>query len=132
MATVAGDVLEIGYSNPDVGSGQFYPKSEEDFTIETGGFINEDDENMIAGNGERIGKKNRRAPMFEGTIADMDDAYGRMVALRESNLNTTWTITHVSGIVRQVSGQPVGESEMNLNAGTFTLKVLGNNKMTIL
>lgn len=129
MATRAGDVLEIGYSNPDAGSGQFYPKADEDFTLEFGGFINEDDENMIAGNGQRIGKKTRRAPMFEGTIHDDDGAYERVVELRESNEDTTWTITHISGEVFQVTGQPVGENEINKNAGTFTLKVLGNNKM---
>ena len=131
MAT-AGDLTEIGYSNPDVGSGVLYPKADEDATIEYGGFINEDDESMIDGSGERITKKNRRAPMFEATIANdnsIREDYDKVVQLRESNAQTTWTLTHISGEVYEVTGQPVGANEVNLNAGTFTLKVLGNNKM---
>ncbi len=131
MATIAGDVTEIGYSAP-TGSGVFYPKSDEDVTIDIGGFVNEDDDTMISGSGNRIGKKTRKAPMFEATISNENDAYERLVEIREANEDTTWTLSHISGKVYQVTGQPVGDIQPNLNDGTFTLKVLGNGKMEVI
>ena len=132
MATIAGDITEVLWSHPTLGTGVFYPKSGEDSTIELGGFRNSDDANMRSGDGERIYQKNAVSPFFECTIKHetitAQDAEA-VVALAESTVEAVWEVTHVSGATYKLRGMPSGDIQPNLNQGTFTLKVVGSGKM---
>ena len=55
---VGGDITEITYNHPTIGSGVFYPKAAEDNTFDTGGLRSDDDANMIDGAGNMIDKMN--------------------------------------------------------------------------
>ena len=44
MAATGGDILEITFNHPTLGSGTIYPKSGEDSTLITGGFRSEDED----------------------------------------------------------------------------------------
>lgn len=133
MAVISGDFTEVTYNHPTLGNGTFFPKSAEDSTLDTGGFRNNDDANGIDGGGRAIIQKNRVRWSFETTCAmDMvtDNDLEKITALAESPVEADWTFSHVSGTVWKGKGVPVGDQQGNGNAGTFTLKVSGGNKMT--
>jgi hypothetical protein len=69
MAFVGGDLIEITYNHPTLGSGTLFPKSSEDTTINLGGFRGADDANMVTGAGENIRQLNNSRWSVEATIA---------------------------------------------------------------
>jgi len=132
MAAVGGDVFEITFNHPTLGSGTLFAKAGEDTTFDPGGFRSNDDANMIAGDGTMIDQMNRNRWSFEGTIAwDMNEALElqQMVALAGSPVLSDWTITHVNGSVYGGQGKPVGDLQGNGNAATFTLKIAGSGTL---
>lgn len=131
MAAIAGDILEVRYAHPTLGSGVFYPKTAEGSTFDYGGFRTTDDAQMLDGSGARIKQLNRTAPFFEVTVANDDNTredLSRATALAGSPVDATWTVSHVSGAIYQLEGSPVGDLQGEFNDGTFTLKVMGSNQ----
>ncbi len=129
---VGGDIIEITFNHPTVGSGIISPKSNEDSTFDLGGFRSNDDANMVAGNGEMIDQMNRVRWSLEAVIAwDMNirGDLEKLVELAESPVEAEWTISHINGTVYGGTGKPVGDMQGNGNAATFTLKVSGGNKL---
>lgn len=127
-----GDIIEITYTHPELGNGQFYPKSAEDSTFDLGGFRSEDDANGIAGNGNMIDKMNRVRWMFEVTVewnTDTDDLE-RAEQLASSPNAAQWTMTSINGSVYQGVGKIVGDVAGKGNASTFPLKVSGGGALT--
>lgn len=127
MAT-SGDILEITYNHPTVGTGVIYPKAGEDSTFDLGGFRTSDDANMIDGSGAMIRQMNRVRWSAECTVAwdlNVRKDLENLVALASSPVLADWTFSHVSGVVYGGKGVPVGDLQGNGNAGTFTLKVMG-------
>ena len=128
MAFVGGDVIEVSYSHPTLGTGKFYPKAGEDNTYDLGGFRGNDDANMIAGNGESIRQLNRVRGFFECVYAnDMNTKqdYEQACALAADPVEATWTFTGQNGVVYTMIGSPVGDIQPNINQATFTMKVMG-------
>lgn len=124
---VHGDIIEVAYSHPTLGSGVFSPKANEGNTFDPGGFRNEDDSNMVTGNGTLMMKKNRVTGFFEIVVEnDMnaDNTAIKLKALAADNVQADWTVTHVNGSVWAGSGFPVGDIQPDVNAGTMTLKVV--------
>lgn len=125
---VHGDISEVRYNHPTLGSGIFFPKANEGNVFDPGGLRNNDDTSMVAGNGNVMFQKNRIAASF--TVLIENDSvsrkdYAKVQALQASSANADFTITHVNGSVWKVTGQPVGAIEVDVNAGTFSLKVVG-------
>jgi hypothetical protein len=129
---VGGDLIEITFNHPTIGSGVIYPKSAEDNTFDTGGFRSNDDANMVTGSGEMIDQMNRARWSLETTVAwDMNtrNDLEKMSELAESPVQADWTITHVNGTVWGGKGKPVGDQQGNGNAATFSLKISGGGKL---
>ena len=129
---IAGDIIEITYNHPTLGTGVLYPKSNEDNTYDLGGFRSEDDVNMIDGSGTIIDKINRVRWSLETTISwsmESLEELRRVSELAESTQLAEWTITHASGAVHKGLGKPVGEYQANGNAATFTLKLAGSGTL---
>ena len=127
MAT-GGDILEITWNHPTLGSGVFYPKAGEDSTYDLGGFRSADEENGIDGAGNMIDKMNRKRWSFEGKISnDMNVAkeLEAAVALASDPVPATYTFSHVNGAVHGAVGKPVGEIKADGNNAVFTLKLSG-------
>lgn len=125
---VGGDIIEITYNHPTLGSGTVYPKAAEDSTFDLGGYRSADDANMVSGNGEMIDQLNQVRWSFEGTVAwDMNTRgdLEKLTALNASPELSDWTFTHINGTVYGGKGKPVGDMQGNGNAATFTLKVSG-------
>jgi len=128
-STVHGDIKEVTFNHPVLGSGRFRPKSGEGNTYNTGGFINSDDQNAIASNGDLIMSKNRVRAFFEivtvNSTAEGEESDADILqALQDSPIPGDWTFTTMADAVYSGSGFPVGEITPDLNAGTFTMKIV--------
>jgi hypothetical protein len=131
MAT-GGDIIEITYNHPTLGSGVIYPKASEDSTFDLGGFRSNDDADMIDGSGTMIDQINRKRWKFSTLVAwDMNSAneLNTIVDLAGSPVLADWTFSSVNGTVWGGSGKPVGDYEGNGNSPTFTLLVSGGQKL---
>jgi len=132
MAVVSGDILEIGYNHPTIGTGVFLPKSAEDGTYDPGGFRTNDDANAVDGGGRAIQQMNRTRWSLETTISwDMNivNELDVLRALASSPVDATFTITHINGAVHSALGKPVGDIQGNSNAGTISVKFSGGGLM---
>jgi hypothetical protein len=125
---VGGDITEITYNHPTIGSGVFYPKAGTASTFNLGGFRVADESNGIDGSGTMIAKMNRERWSFEGVIAnDMNNAKDleNAVALASNPVPADWTFTHINGAIYGGKGMPVGDIKADGNEATFSLKVAG-------
>lgn len=128
MAAIGGDIIEITYNHPTLGSGVIYPKAAEDSTFDIGGFRSSDDANMIDGAGQMIDQMNRTRWSVETTVAwDMNTGLTleRLTQLTQSPVFAVWTVTHINGTIYGGKGKPVGDLQGNGNAATFTFKLAG-------
>ena len=133
MGAVGGDILEASFSHPTIGSGTFFPKANEDSTIDLGGFRKDDDASNIDGGGAHIVKMNRNTWMAEMTLANdvnTRNDIDKLDKLTESPVSATWTITHVSGAVYKGLGTIVGDVQGNLNSATVKIKIAGGGKLS--
>lgn len=129
---IGGDIVEVTFNHPSVGTGTFSPKAGEDSTYDLGGLRSDDDANGITGAGEAIRKMNKARWSFEVVCAsDMNTAEDleKITSLSNSPAEADWTITHTNGSVYKGKGFPVGDIQGNGNAATFTLKVAGGGEM---
>lgn len=128
MATVGGDIEEITYNHPTLGSGVLRPKAGEDNTYDLGGIRTNDDNAMVDGAGEPIYSKNRKMGFFQCLVKnDQNTAQDleKIVALAADPEPADWTFSVVNGAVFGGKGKPVGDLNANINQATFTLKVAG-------
>jgi hypothetical protein len=129
---VGGDIKEITYNHPTLGSGSVLPKSGEDSTYDTGGYRSDDDENGIDGGGNMIDIMKQVRPYFEAVVANdmnVDGTLEKMVALAASPVPAQWTISIVNGVTYGMTGKPVGPLQGEISKATFKLKVAGGGKM---
>ena len=130
---VGGDILEIRYTHPVIGSGVLYCKAGEDGTIDYGGFRTADDANNVAGNGEMIVTLNRALGSFETPPIAWDmtdrDELDKLVQLAEHPVNSDWTIQSKSGAIWGGKGRPVGDLNANTNTALVTLKLAFEGKI---
>lgn len=132
MAAIGGDLIEITYNHPTLGSGTFFPKSGEDSTFDTGGFRGNDDSGMVAGSGANIRQLNRKRWSLETTLAwdnNSAEEVEKLSALAASPEEADWTISHISGTIYGGKGSPVGDIQGNGNAATVPLKISGGGEL---
>lgn len=132
-AAIGGDITEITFNHPTLGSGTIFPKAAEDSTYDLGGYRSDDDNNMIDGGGNMIDKMNLNRWSFEVKVAwDMNiaETLEAVVAQASSPVPAQWTFTHINGSIYGGIGKPVGDLKGNGNEATFTLKISGGGKLT--
>lgn len=130
-----GDIIEITYSNAEVGNGVIRPKSAVDSTYDLGGIRSGDDANMTDTAGNRIYQMNMVSPMFQVDITwDMINRNDLEVLndLASSAQETTWTFANINGTIYKLTGKPSGDLTGNGNTSNITLKVMGSGKMFII
>ena len=134
MAYTGGDIIEVTYSHPTVGSGILQIKSNEDTTVKKGGFMTDDDASGITGGGEAIYKMSRTRWEAElGPVAwDMTDRdeLTKLQEMASSPLEADWTFGVVNGAVWSGKGKPVGDIAGNTNAATIAVKLAGGGTLS--
>lgn len=129
---VGGDITEIRYSHPVIGSGVWNPKSAEDSTFDPGGFRGSDDANMIDGAGKTIRQLNRVRWSLETTIAwdmNVSNELEQAKKLAAHPIEAEWTISHINGSVWRGTGAPVGDIQANGNQSTMAIKLSGGKEL---
>lgn len=132
--SVHGDITEITFNHPMLGSGSLFAKSGEGNTYDPGGIRTADDSNSITGNGDLMYQKNRVRGFFEATIQNDQNVRNDaaiVAALQADPLEADWTFSIINGTTFAGKGKPVGDINPDLNAGTFTLKVTGREFLKI-
>lgn len=130
--SASGDILEVTYNHPTLGSGTYFPKAAEDSSFDPGGFRSGDDANAITGSGSMIDTINRSRWSFEVPIEWDSSTDDELVSLRQLAADPVladWTVRRINGSVYRGTGKPVGDIVGNGNAGTIPLKVSGGGIM---
>jgi hypothetical protein len=129
---VSGDIIEVTCNHRELGEFIFSPKSGEASTYNLGGFQSADDDGMVTANGQMIDQMTNKRWSFEvpvmwdmNTNLELENAQ----ALQSHPVAGDWTFTHINGTVYAGTGKPVGTLSADANAGTFTLKVAGGNRL---
>lgn len=119
-----GDVDEIVCQHP-TGEFRFFPKANESGTGDLGGHRANDDANQITSNGQMMSQINRVRGSFEVPISVETDltAQKNLANLGKHPDLGTWTISFINGTVMRGKGRPVGDQQLDTNAGTMTLKI---------
>jgi hypothetical protein len=131
--TVGGDVIDITYKHPTLGSGTWYVKSGETSTFDPGGFISNDDDMGIDGSGTMITEMTQQRWCVEATIRnDMNSAreMEQVSALAGDVDDADYIITHVNGSVYGGSGRPVGKVPADGKAATMKIKLAGGGALS--
>lgn len=133
MSVVAGDVLEVTYSNANVGDGTFYVKAGEDVEIDEGGFRNDDDQSAISGDGQMIRKMNQQRWMVSGVsiVWDMLNSNEKniLVQLAEDLTDTDFSFRHISGTIWSGLGTIVGDIKGSTQDALVPTSFSGGNKL---
>lgn len=133
MSFVGGDILEMSYKHPIIGTGTWFPKSAEDGTIDPGGYRSTDDANMVTSSGEMIDQMNRVRWSFEGIIAwdmSLSNELDQARQLASSPVLADWTITLINGTVWGGKGKPVGDIQGSTNSPQMSVKISGGGLLT--
>jgi len=133
MSYTGGDITEITYSHPTVGNGTIYAKSAEDSTIDRGGYIKNDDQNSVSGDGQNIDVMNRKRWRVElGPIAwditDRDEL-DKLQQIQNSPLPADWTIAHITGTIWGGKGSPVGDLNATTNNPQIAVILAGGGTL---
>lgn len=123
-----GDIKEISYKHPTLGTGTWFLKASEDGTFDPGGYRSEDDANAVTGDGQMIDKINRVRWTFEGVVAwdvSVNDELDQARKLAASPVLADWTITHITGTIWGGKGKPVGDIQGNTNTAQMSIKLSG-------
>lgn len=128
MGAVGGDIKDITFDHSEVGSGQLYSKSNEDSTIERGGFESNDDKNQGDASGQMIVQMNRVLWSVAGLVSwdsKVRKEDKKLKAMAGSPIQGTWTFTLQDGTILVGKGRPVGSIETNANNATMSFKIQG-------
>lgn len=126
-----GDVDEIVCQHT-LGEFRFNPKSNESATIDKGGIRANDDANQLTSNGQMMSQMNRvrwgvECPVAVDMINDVElENVSKLAAHPDLG---TWTFSMINGAVYKGKGRPVGDIQMDSNAGTMTLKIAGGGTL---
>jgi hypothetical protein len=129
---IGGDIKEISFSHPTIGSGTLFPKAAEDSTIDLGGYRSADEAQMVDGGGNMIDQITRSRWSVETTISNdtlVKQELEKLVRLAADPVQADWTISHISGAVYGGKGKPVGDLQANFNQATIALKLSGGGSL---
>jgi len=127
-----GDVDEIVCQHT-LGEFRFFPKSNESATVDEGGVRANDDANQVTANGQMMSQLNRIRWSVECPIAvEANVTVTDLKKLAKHPDLGNWTYSFISGEVKKGVGRPVGDIQVDTNAGTLTLKVSGGGELETL
>lgn len=129
---VGGDILEISYKHPTLGSGTLFPKSSEDMTVDPGGYMSADEAEGVTGDGQPINKLTRKRWFCETTVAwdtSVTDELDQLNNLASNPVDADWTFTHINGTIWGGKGRPVGDIQGSTKDAQAKIKISGGGKL---
>jgi len=130
---IAGDITQVTYNHPTLGTGTFYPVANTDNTFNTGTFKKDDNKNGIDGGGRAIVQMSRQRWQFKCTISwDMNNTeeMETISAMMNNPEPATWTVSHINGSIYNGVGHAVGDNDANGNTAQIDLMVQGSGSLT--
>lgn len=132
MSVLAGDITEITYNHPTIGSGVLLVKSDEDSELDLGGYKSSDEDKGVDSGGNMIDTMTNSR--WKATAVIAGDLMGReeiekLQQLTENSVLGTFTISHISGATYQGVGKPVGDVKQSLKNATIALTLSGGGKL---
>lgn len=132
MAYVGGDITEVTFNHPTLGSGVLRVKASEDNTYDLGGIRGNDDANQVTGVGDNIRQLNNRGWRVNLNVAwDMNINLDleKINSLAADPVEAQWTISSINGSIYGGLGSPLGDLTGNVNNATFPLIIGGGGKL---
>jgi hypothetical protein len=130
-----GDIREITWNHPTLGSGRFLPKAGEDSTYDLGGYKTDDSDTNVDSGGNFINSKQRKPWMFQvSNIAwDMKNPnrqeLEQMQAMSDSFDEATFTMTNINGVTYMGTGTIVGDIQGSGKDCTISFKIMGGGTL---
>jgi hypothetical protein len=127
-----GDIEELTYNHPTLGTGVFDVKSDEDSELDLGDYKSADEEKSISSSGEMIDimtKSRWSASCVVASDLTNPNHLAKLQALMSSPVLAVWTITHISGAIYRGKGKPVGDLKQGVKPSTVQLKLAGGGKL---
>ena len=125
--SVCGDIKEITFNHPTLGSGTFKPIAGEDSTFDLGGRKTLD-EGTITSDGEKVDKINMMPWMVETTVrwsASQGLDLERLTALSGNPEQSDWTFELMDETIYGGKGKIVGDIQGSGQNGTIGIKITG-------
>jgi hypothetical protein len=132
MSIIGGDILEVSFTHPTLGSGTFRTKSDEDGEYDKGGFRSADEDKGVASDGTMIDTMSRNRWSVSCVIASdlvTNEDLEKLTQLAANPVPAVWTFQHVSLAVYRGSGKPVGDIKHQTKAATVQLKLSGGGEL---
>jgi hypothetical protein len=129
---VGGDLSEITFNHPTLGSGTIFVKIDEDSTFDLGGLRSSDDDKGLDSGGNMIDVMSQSRWSVDSVAAwDMNirEDLEKVTEMAGSPELAGWTISHINGAVYSGTGKPVGDLKGAGKAATFPLKISGGGKL---
>jgi len=128
-----GDITELTFNHPTLGSGVLFVKSDEDSELDLGGYKSADEEKGIDSGGNMIDIMTQSrwgASLVVASDLTNPEHLQKLQSLMSHPVLAVWTITHISTAVYRGSGKPVGDLKQAVKASTVQLKIAGGGKLT--
>lgn len=125
----SGDTLELKIQHPTAGSRDLFVQSDQDITLDPGGYTGE-----RQNNGNLTGHKKMTAKSWEiaGLQIEFSPGDGTiefLQAVSNSPDDAVVTWQHITGVVYVGSGSIEGDIKPNTNSGYIPLTLTGNGKL---
>jgi hypothetical protein len=132
MSVIGGDITDLTFNHPTLGTGTLLCKSDEDSELDLGGYRSSDEEKGIDTGGNMI--DTMTLSRWSATFSIAGDLITReelekLTALTKDPVPAVWTISHISGAVYRGSGKPVGDIKQGMKAATIALKIAGGGSL---
>jgi hypothetical protein len=131
MSVIGGDITELTFNHPTIGTGVLFVKSDEDSELDLGGYRSTDEEKGIDTGGNMIDIMTLSRWMASFVVAGDLTSRGdleKLTSLAKDPVTAQWTITHISGAIYQGNGKPVGDVKQAMKAATIALKISGGGQ----
>lgn len=124
MAYTGSDIFKVTYANATIGSGTFYTKAGEGYTIDLGGQRSSDDKQNVTGGGTRINVATMSCSHFELPPIALDktgvDELKKLNQLASAPTGSLVTVYCLDGAIYEMqNAYPVGDIAGDGYAGTI-------------
>lgn len=129
-----GDMIQISWNDPNLGSGTFYGKSGEDTTVNTGGAMTDDSDTNIDTAGNFINTMRLIPWKISSTISwDMINPQRREIEMLKKLTGTVnsqdFVFTNINGVNYTGNGKVVGAVEGSAKDCTMTITFMGGGTL---